>query len=129
MLNQSQPRFGRVAPPIAPVGLALVFIFLAGFSLWVAVTTRHAVKMVKITSHISDQYDHAQVAVGTEESAEWEYQIHPSPEVSEKHRRAAAQLVRILKSIRQDGGMQTVVSLRMPSKSIINTWWPSGIYL
>jgi diguanylate cyclase (GGDEF)-like protein/PAS domain S-box-containing protein len=78
---------------LAWVGLAVVLVFLASFSVFVASTTHAAADGVRQSTSESNAYEAARFTVAEEESLEREYLLQPSLEIRAKHAAAAGELV------------------------------------
>ena len=94
---------GRLAGRLALGGLALVLIFLTGFSVWSVVRTRDATRQAATAARQSSLFDRARFAVANEEALERGYQIAPDPLVREQFAATAAGLVSLLHQIRDAG--------------------------
>ena len=94
---------GRLAGRLALGGLALVLIFLTGFSLWSVVRTRDATSQAATAARQSSLFDRARFAVANEEALERGYQIAADPAVRAEFTATAAGLVSLLHQIRAAG--------------------------
>ena len=94
---------GRLAGRLALGGLALVLVFLAGFSIWSVVRTRDATSQAARAARQSSLFDRARFAVANEEALERGYQVAPAASVRSEFTATAAGLVSLLHQIRATG--------------------------
>jgi Diguanylate cyclase, GGDEF domain len=102
----------QLAARIATIGLGAVLVFLAGFSLWSAITSEHAAGQLRISNRLTSAYDQARFAMDDERLLEHEFMIghggNYTPARSEAiHRRfdaIASQVDRHLAEIARYGG-------------------------
>jgi diguanylate cyclase len=94
---------GRLAGRLALGGLALVLVFLAGFSIWTVVRTRDATSQAARAAAQSSLFDRARFAVANEEALERGYQVAPAASVRSEFTATAAGLVSLLHQIRATG--------------------------
>lgn len=96
-------RLPRATGRVSSVGLALVLLFLAGFTAWSAVTTDRAIARVTAATSINDHYEQARYALVLEESRARAYQLAPSAEQAIEHRQTTVTLVQALNYVRDHG--------------------------
>ncbi len=104
----------QLAARIATIGLGAVLVFLAGFSLWSAITSEHAAAQLRNSKQLTTAYDQARFAMDDERLLEHEYMIGHNGDYTLArsaaiHRRfdaIASQVDRRLAEIARYGGPQ-----------------------
>jgi signal transduction histidine kinase len=91
---------------VATGGLVAVLLCLTVFALWAALSTHEAADLVRRSSSLSDAYQEARFAAGSEESLERDYRLRPSPAVRAKFAAAAASLEVALEAAARDGSAE-----------------------
>lgn len=91
---------------LAGAALVAVLLSVSVFAVWSSQAVSNAAERTVTASGLSDDYAHAAVAVGEEESLERKYRLEPGPGVRASYQRAAAQIVAALGEVRRDGDQQ-----------------------
>ena len=87
----------------ASLGLVMVLLILTGFSLWAAVITQQATNDARVAFQLSDLYEQARYAMGTEKSLERKYRLDPNPGIRAQHLAAGTTFVQALHNVYRNG--------------------------
>jgi diguanylate cyclase (GGDEF)-like protein/PAS domain S-box-containing protein len=82
------------------VGIALTFVFLAGFAVFSARSMQVRAESVERADQLQNAFAEARYAVAAEESLERKYRLEPGPNILELHRQAGRSLVAALERAR-----------------------------
>ncbi|XTR52176.1 putative bifunctional diguanylate cyclase/phosphodiesterase [Pseudarthrobacter sp. So.54] len=88
---------------VATVVLVLVLLGVSIFAVWSSQATSSAARSADEASTLSDYYDQADRAVAAAESLERKYRLEPGPGVRAKYDAAAADLVKALDLVKENG--------------------------
>jgi signal transduction histidine kinase len=118
----TSPVFSRLAFG----ALICVLLFLAGFAVVAAATTRQAATQAENASTLSDDFQQARYWISAEESLERQYCLEPSPAVLAAYHAAASSLFAALSVVRRDGqaaDRSLVATVLTKHQAYLNATW------